>query len=138
MKLSIKIHYGLQAILVLALNYESGAVQIRDIAKSQQIPPRFLEQILLIMKKGGLLVSLRGMKGGYALAKHPSDINLLDVIQVLEGPIELASKRMKKIPVLYAMMDGVQSRLVDLLKEVTVEDLVIKKRQRDRAYVYNI
>ncbi len=138
MKISIKIQYGLQALLVLALNYESGAVQIGDIARSQQIPARFLEQILLIMKKGGLLTSLRGMRGGYALARHPSDINLLNVIETLEGPIELASKRLKKAPVLYDMMDNVQARLIDLLKAATLEDLVIKKRQRDRSYVYNI
>ena len=138
MKLSIKVQYALQAVLTLALNYESGAVQIHDIARSGQIPVRFLEQLLLAMKKAGLLSSYRGMKGGYYLAKHPSEISLLDIIETLEGPIEMASKKMKKTPVLYDMMVDAESRLKKNLQSTTVEDMVIKKRQRDRAYIYNI
>jgi len=138
MKLSIKVQYALQAVLTLALNYESGAVQIRDIARTQQIPIRFLEQLLLLMKKAGILASYRGVKGGYYLAKHPSEISLLNIIETLDGPIELKSKKMKKIPVLYDMMEAAESSLKGTLAGMTVEDLVIKKRQRDRAYVYNI
>jgi Rrf2 family cysteine metabolism transcriptional repressor len=138
MKLSVKVHYGLQAVLQLALNYESGALQIGEIAKDQQIPIRFLEQLLLTMKKAGLLISHRGKSGGYALGKHPADISLLDIIETLDGPIEISTRKMKRNPVLYEMMTDVQTRLRAMLKNLTIEDLVIKKRQSDRAYIYNI
>jgi Rrf2 family protein len=138
MKFSIKVQYALQALLTLAQSYESGAVQIGEIAKTQQIPVRFLEQLLLQMKKSGLLASQRGMLGGYSLAKHPSEINLLEVVEILEGKIELAGKRMKKVPVLFDAMSDVQSKLMETLKNVTIEDLVMKKKQRDRSYIYNI
>jgi len=138
MKFSIKVQYGLQAILELALNYEGGDVQIGEIARSQGIPVRFLEQLLLILKKRGVLASTRGKHGGYSLAKHPSDISLLEVIEAMEGQIELTAKKMKKMPVLHEALENIQNKFRESLKELSVEDLVIKKRQRDRAYIYNI
>jgi Rrf2 family cysteine metabolism transcriptional repressor len=138
MKLSIKVQYGLQAVLALAINYESGPLQIKDIAKTHGIPARFLEQLLLILKKGGLLVSHRGMHGGYSLAKHPSEISLLELIELLEGPIELTTRRMNKLAVLFDVMKQVQDHLKEDLQNKTIEDLVIRKRQQDRSFVYNI
>ena len=81
MKLSLKSQYGLQAMLFLALNYLSGSVQIASIAKDQNIPIRFLEQLLLILKKKGLLSSQRGINGGDTLAKHPSDITIFEIMK---------------------------------------------------------
>ena len=96
MKFSIKVQYGLQAMLVLSLNYGGGQVRIKSIASEQKIPIRFLEQLLLVLKRAGLVNSLRGKHGGYLLGRKPSEISLLDVIEALEGPLELTSKKMKK------------------------------------------
>ena len=128
----------MQAMLELALNFGGGPVQIRDIANSQRIPIRFLEQLLLVLKRSGVVTSTRGKSGGYILAKHPSEITVLDLIEVLEGPIELANKKIKKMPVLYDIFERIQNNLKKDLKETTLEDLVFKKRQKDRAYIYNI
>jgi Rrf2 family protein len=62
--------------------------QIQDIAKQQGIPAKFLEQIMLLLKKGGILASKRGVGGGYRLARSPDRINLAEIIALVEGPNE--------------------------------------------------
>lgn len=138
MRFSIKVEYCLQAMLDLALKYGSGQTKIADIAKSQKIPVRFLEQLLLALKKRGVAASTRGKEGGYSLAKHPSEISVLEVVEILEGPIELAGKRMKKTPVLFEAFQELQEKIRGELRKLTLEDLVFKKRQKERSYTYNI
>jgi len=138
MKFSIKVQYGLQAMLELALNYGGGPVQIKTIAREQKIPIRFLEQLMLVLKKGGLLQSTRGVNGGYALAKRPSEVTVLRVSEVLDGPLELVNKKMKKLPVLAEAFEKIQSNIRHDLISLTLEDLVMKERQKERAYLYNI
>ena len=87
MKITFKGDYALKALLDLSLHY--GKPQpIEDIAKRQDIPPKFLEQILLGLKKGGFLKSIRGKKGGYLLSGDPKDITMGKVIRYIEGPVE--------------------------------------------------
>ena len=138
MNFSIKVQYGLQAALDLAKKYNAGPVQIRDIAKSQRIPIRYLEQLLLILKRRHLLSSLRGKEGGYSLARHPSDISVLEVIEALDGPIDLANKRLKRSPVLFELFEKLQLSINKYLAEITLEDLVFKIGQKERTFVYNI
>jgi Rrf2 family protein len=71
----------------LALRYEQGPIQIEDIAKRQHLPARYLEQILLSLKRAGFLESKRGVSGGYYLAKHPREITIGAIIRVMEGPV---------------------------------------------------
>lgn len=138
MKFSVKIQYGLQALLELALNYGNAPRQMREIASNQKIPLRFLEQLMLPLKKAGLAESTRGVNGGYVLAVHPSDIDLLQVIEALDGRIELIGKRPQKGSVIIEVFGLLQEEFRDKLKKITLDDLVTKKRQKDRAYVYNI
>jgi Rrf2 family cysteine metabolism transcriptional repressor len=138
MKFSIKVQYGLQAMLELALNYGGGPVQIKTIARNQKIPIRFLEQLMLILKKGGFLQSTRGACGGYVLAKKPSEINILKVSEALEGPLELVGRKMKKFPVLAEAFEKIQANIRHDLSSLTLEELVMKERQKERAYLYNI
>lgn len=88
--ISAKGIYGVSAVLELALRNEGGAMQIRDIANAQRIPQHYLEQILVVLKRGGIVKSFRGAQGGYALAGDPGEIRLLDVITLLEGPVDVA------------------------------------------------
>ena len=118
--------------------FGSGPTQIAEIAKSQKIPIRFLEQILLLLKRSGIVVSFRGKEGGYALKKHPSDISLLAVVEILDGDLELTNKRLKTIPVLFDVFSTLQKNLKSGLAGITIEDLTFKKRQMERAYTYNI
>ncbi len=87
MKLSKKSEYGLRALLELALAHGKATLQRQEIAARQHIPVEFLEQILLMLKRAGLVSSRRGMKGGYALIKQPKDITLGQVIRILDGPL---------------------------------------------------
>ena len=87
MKLSKKSEYGLRALLELTLAHGTATLQRHHIAARQHIPVEFLEQILLTLKRAGLLSSRRGMKGGYTLIKAPQDISLGQVIRILDGPL---------------------------------------------------
>lgn len=138
MKLSVKTQYGLQAMLELAFHYGGAPVQIRDIANKQKIPIRFLEQLMLVLKRGGVVISTRGMHGGYTLSRHPGDINLLEILEKLEGPMELTSKKMKKTPIIYELFDKIQENIRESLLKTALEDLVFRMRQVERAYIYNI
>jgi len=87
MKLSKKSAYGLRALLELTLAHGSTMLQRQDIASRQHIPIEFLEQILLSLKRAGLLASQRGAKESYTLVKPPKDISLSHVIRILDGPL---------------------------------------------------
>jgi Rrf2 family cysteine metabolism transcriptional repressor len=87
MRLSTKGEYASRAMLELSLHYNEGALHIRDISRSQHIPERFLEQILLLLKRAGYLRSKKGQGGGYFLSKPPSEISVAEVIRVMDGPL---------------------------------------------------
>src|ERR1700742_3849743 len=88
--LSQKSHYALRALLVLAAHTEGRPMQISDIADSAKVPRKFLEQILLELKKPGIVRSHRGRLGGYALGRSAKDISFADVLRVTDGPLALS------------------------------------------------
>lgn len=85
--LSKKAKYGLRALLLLAREHGKGPVLIADLARSEGIPKKFLELILLDLKNHGVLQSKKGKGGGYSLGKVPEAISLGHVIRVLDGPL---------------------------------------------------
>ncbi len=87
MKLSKKSEYGLRALLELTIAHGKTTLQRHEIADRQHIPIEFLEQILLTLKRAGLVASRRGIKGGYTLIKQPKEITLGHVIRLLDGPL---------------------------------------------------
>jgi len=87
MKLSKKSEYGLRALLELTIAHGKTTLQRHEIADRQHIPIEFLEQILLTLKRAGLVASRRGIKGGYTLIKQPREITLGHVIRLLDGPL---------------------------------------------------
>ncbi|MGI9546229.1 MAG: RrF2 family transcriptional regulator [Flavobacteriaceae bacterium] len=87
--LSKKTKYGLKALAYLASKDAREPVQIAEIAKDENIPQKFLESILLSLRKTGFLGSKKGKGGGYYLIKEPEDIPMTSVIRVLEGPIAM-------------------------------------------------
>ena len=88
MKLSTKGRYGLRAYIDLAKNSGKGPVSIGSIAARQDISERYLEQLMAKLKKAGLVKSVRGAGGGYALAKPPGEVSAGDVLRALEGSLE--------------------------------------------------
>ncbi len=87
MKLSKKCEYAIKALVELAIAYDKkeATVLIHEIAKKDKIPPRYLEQILLTLKKAGLLLSKRGVGGGYSLRRAPETISFAEIISVVDG-----------------------------------------------------
>lgn len=86
MQISHKTDYSLKVILYLSDIYPGKMAQIKQIAESQDIPKKFLEQVLLFLKKGGFVLSKQGPKGGYYLSRAPKEILLGEVIRFVEGP----------------------------------------------------
>lgn len=86
MKLSTRGEYATKAVLHLTLTHPE-VVTIHEIAEEQDIPVKYLEQILLRLKNGGLVRSKRGMHGGYQLAKAPEQITIGEVIRIMDGPL---------------------------------------------------
>lgn len=87
--LSKKTKYGIKALTFLAKQEGNNPVPIEKISKSENISRKFLESILLSLRKNGFLGSKKGKGGGYYLLKNPSDIRMVDVMRILEGPIAM-------------------------------------------------
>ena len=96
MKLSLRGEYALRALLVLGLNYDKPWMRIQSISNQQNIPKRFLEQILNDLKSASIVQSKRGVAGGYRLARSPEQITIASVVRHIEGalaPVSCVSER---------------------------------------------
>src|SRR3989338_2815674 len=121
MKLSKKSDYALRAMIFLSLNYKKGAVQIKEISTKERIPQKFLENILLTLRKVGILNSKMGLKGGYELARSPDLITLGDVIRALDGsiaPVNCVSPMSYK-----PCTEDVRNAITDVLDTMTFADM---------------
>ena len=146
MKLSARSRYGVRMMLELALNYEKGAVFLKDIAKKEEISEKYLSQLVIPLKAAGLINSIRGAHGGYMLAKEPDEISLKNIIEVLEGELDLVncvkdSSLCNRVSV--CITRGVWTKLGDKVKEVldsfTLGDLVKEyEKNEDALLMYNI
>lgn len=90
LRLSNRGRYAFKAVLDLAL-HSDAPVQVRDVAIRQRIPLRFLEQIFQLLKRGGLVESKRGPRGGFRLTREPDAVKLGDVLRAVEGPVVLGA-----------------------------------------------
>ena len=88
--LSQKARYALRAVLHLAAQPKGEPQQIADVAEKSNVPRKFLEQILLELKRRGIVHSLRGRAGGYQLGREAKDISFAEVIRVIDGPLALS------------------------------------------------
>ena len=87
MRLSTRTRYGIRAMLELAQNVGRGPLQLKIIARRQDISVKYLDHLMAILKSAGFIRSIRGSRGGYMLAKAPEQIKLSDVFNCLEGPV---------------------------------------------------
>jgi len=133
MKLSRKSEYACLALIYLAGKYDSGYVKIEDIARDNEIPKKFLEQILLVLKSSGYLRSRRGSEGGYQLKKDPHQISLAEIIRLMDGalaPVESVSTYfyestpIEKSDKLLLLMKDIRNYIAGRLEGTTFSDLV--------------
>ena len=143
MKLSKKGEYALRALIELSLNYGKGPVQTHQIAKRENIPEKFLEQILLTLKRAGFLQSKRGAGGGYVLLKPPQEITLAQVIRVIDGPLAplscVSTWAHEACPQengcgLHRVMLQVRNAIANILEGVTFAEICAKTRNRPNHF----
>ncbi|HEX2951453.1 MAG TPA: Rrf2 family transcriptional regulator [Armatimonadota bacterium] len=89
MKLSTRATYGLRAVMAIAASPAGEPVMIKDIAERQKLPATYLEQLMVPLRKSGLLSATRGAHGGYKLSRPAQTITIREIIEILEGPLEL-------------------------------------------------
>lgn len=134
MKLSLRGEYALRALLVLGLHYNQTVVRIQTISEHQNIPKRFLEQILNDLKSAGIVQSKRGVAGGYKLAKPPNQITLAAVVRHIEGalaPVSCVSENFyekcscpdESRCAIRSVMREIREAIVAIAERVTVAEL---------------
>jgi Rrf2 family protein len=135
MKISTKGRYGLRVLLDIALHQEGGPVILRDIAKRQKISEKYLWQVINPMKAAGFVNSERGSKGGYRLAKGMSEITLLDIISVLEGPVcvvdcvsEPANCDRSSACVARSVWGRIETSIHKTMRSITLKELVAEAK----------
>ncbi len=85
MRITTRSRYGTRMMVELAVHHEKGPVQLGEIARRQKLSVKYLEQLIIPLKKAGLIKSHRGARGGYALARSPEEITVWEVVSILEG-----------------------------------------------------
>ncbi len=133
---SKKVKYGLAALFELAKNYNMGFIQIKDIASTQNIPQNYLEQLLSILKKAGLVESMRGSQGGYKLNKPANQIKIIDIIEVLDGPL-IISETSRSNEMLNIYWNQVETQFKILLND-TLEKLVKEEDRLNKRLSFQI
>ncbi|MCB4790345.1 MAG: Rrf2 family transcriptional regulator [Elusimicrobia bacterium] len=149
MKISFKGDYALKIILDLSLSYKKGLSQIRDISKRLDIPEKYLEQIVTILKGAKYIKTQRGPKGGISLSKAPNQITLGEVIRLMEGPtspVTCVSKscytrcNFESKCSFKSVWEDVRDRVNEVVDKTTFQDMVEKtiKMNRKNILDYNI
>ncbi|MDD4954025.1 MAG: Rrf2 family transcriptional regulator [Candidatus Omnitrophica bacterium] len=146
MRLTYRGDYALKAILDLALNYDGRLTTANDMAKRIDAPVKFLEQVLLELKKGGFVESRRGNIGGYLLSRPPDEITVGEVVRFIDGPTEPISCVMKGYSncqdlnkcVFKKLWQKVSGATSDIIDNVTFKDLVSQVSQQQRVLAYSI
>jgi len=140
MKLSTKTRYGVRSILDLALNYEIEPVSLKEIAARQELPYKYLEHVLAMLRTAGLVRSVRGSQGGYTLVKPPDQITLREVFDVLEGPEGFVHCTTDPqvcdrhdMCVTQEVWAHMYAACMEVLESTTLEDLVRRARQKRDA-----
>lgn len=131
MKLSTKGRYGLMAMYRLSQNSGKGPMSLKDIADIENLSEAYLEQLFALLKKRGLVISVRGAGGGYELAKAPNEIHIGDIINALEGDIKLSccdtNKRLECAKIngcpTKDILRELQSRMEEVMDSLTLADM---------------
>lgn len=89
--LSKKTDYGMELMIALAKNYRQGRLSLRQVAKEKKLPFKYLEQVVIPLRESGLIEAKEGKGGGYFLKKSPKKISVAEIVEILEGPVEVGA-----------------------------------------------
>jgi Rrf2 family cysteine metabolism transcriptional repressor len=121
--------YALQALAELGRAGGSAPVPIGELARRRDIPVQFLEQLFAVLRRAGVLRSQRGVKGGYSFAREPSEITVLELVELLDGPVGADAK---------GIFAEAAAAARDILGKTTVADVVERERREAGAAMYYI
>lgn len=143
MKVSTRGEYGLRAMVALAHGYGEGSMSITAIAKESAVPYAYLEQLIVPLRKAGLVESKRGAQGGYQLTRPPSDIRVGDIYRVMEGPVApMDCVSENEADQTCPLIDGCETRpvwvkvrdsIASAIDSVTLADLISQGQARRAA-----
>jgi len=126
--ITTKSPYALQALAELG-RCGAGPTPIGELARRRQIPAQFLEQLFAVLRRAGILRSQRGVKGGYCFAREPSEVTVLEIVELLDGPLGRGAT-------------GIFAEAADaarkVLAETTIADIVEREARESPAPMYYI
>ena len=129
LSITSKSPYALRALAELARAGGDSPVPIGELARRREIPVQFLEQLFAVLRRGGILRSQRGVKGGYSFAREPSDITVLELVELLDGPVGADAK---------GIFADAATAARDVLAKTTILDVVDRENQAAGATMYYI
>ena len=144
MRISCKVEYGIRALLDLALHGNGGPSLSRDTAQRQGIPETYLNQLLIQLRRGGLIASVRGPRGGHMLAQPAESITVLHILEALEGPLVVVpeglpeSMSVETDAILSSLWDELRTTMEAHLSAVTLQDLTERAQLRSGELMYEI
>jgi len=121
--------YAVRALVELGRSGGSGPVPIGELARRRDIPVQFLEQLFAVLRRSGILRSQRGVKGGYSFARDPSEITILEVVELLDGPLGRDAQ---------GIFADAAAAARDVLGRTTIADEVERESQQAAAPMYYI
>lgn len=145
MKISTKTEYGLRLMLELAIRQDKSPVLLKDIAENQDLPEKYLSNIAILLKSGGLINSIRGAKGGYVLSRPSDRIKISEIFNITEGGMKLIRKNnvgMDKLKPIETICMGVwrdlEKTIEQNLNKITLENLAENYNKKEKTINYII
>jgi Rrf2 family transcriptional regulator, cysteine metabolism repressor len=127
--ITTKSPYALQALVELGQSGGDAPVPIGELARRRDIPVQFLEQLFAVLRRAGVLRSQRGVKGGYSFAREPSGITVLELVELLDGPVGADAR---------GIFADAAASARDVLAKTTVADVIERERRDAGAAMYYI
>src|ERR687883_2127989 len=127
--ITTKSPYALSALVELYRQGNHGPVPIAELAKRRDIPVQFLEQLFAALRRAGILRSQRGVKGGYSFARDPSDVTVLEVVELLDGPFGAGAE---------SVFSDAAAAARAILQNATIADVVERENRQAGAHMYYI
>ena len=129
-------------MLALAMRQGAGPLMVKDIAEQQHLPATYLEQLMVLLRKAGLVSATRGAHGGYTLSRPAAEITLAEVVEVLEGPINLTECPTgggccghPESCALHDVWHQASQALIDVFSGITLANLVERQREKEASAV---
>jgi Rrf2 family protein len=129
LSITTKSPYAIQALVELGGCGASGPVPIGELARRREIPVQFLEQLFAVLRRAGLLKSQRGVKGGYSFARDPSSVTVLEVVELLDGPLGANAQ---------GIFADAAAAARKVLETTTIADVIERERREAGAAMYYI